>query len=617
MAAAVLEVADLSIDLVVGAASRPILSDVTLSVGQRGVLGIVGESGSGKSVLARALVGSIEPPLRRRRGAVTFRGRDVLSMTAEEVHHLRGRDIGYIGSDPGNSFDPTLPVGKQLVEKLRSVKPDLADADAVQEVMRLLDAVRIPSAPRRFREFPYQYSGGMLQRAMIVDALVTKPAIIIADNIVQSLDVTVAAQIVRLLRDLRDSIEADIVYIANSLPAARELADEVVVLSGGRLVERGTPDELARNPRDAYTRQLVDRIPRIWSVDPGVELNAAPGEPILRVRGVTKTYSLPDRTRFFGQQEVKAVRGVNFDVLRGENLGLIGEFGCGKSTLSRLLSWIETPDKGTIEFEGRDIASMDRAALQAMRHRFQLLLQDPYNSIPPHQTIGRAIEEPLRIHEKMGARERRERVRAVMNEVGLAVADYERMQVGLSAGQRQRVNVARALTLEPKLLILDETLSSLDQVEQARFIDLFERLQAAHGFTYFFISHDLAMVRRVCSRVAVMYLGKIVEIGDNRSIFFDPGHPYTRALLSAIPTLEGRPFTTAECLLEGEPPSPIDLPPGCSFTARCPLAQPGCASGEPDLRKLAAGDYSACFVAQAAGSLPRPARRAEPSWVNA
>ena len=243
-----------------------------------------------------------------------------------------------------------------------------------------------------------------------------------------------------------------------------------------------------------------------------------------------------------------------------------------------------------------------------MRRRFQLLLQDPYNSIPPNHTIGRAIDEPLRIHERWAPKERRERVRAVMAEVGLAVGDYERMLVGLSAGQRQRVNIARALVLEPELLILDETLSSLDQVEQGRLLDLFERLQAAHGFTYLFISHDLAMVRRVCSRMAVMYLGKIVELADNRTIFFTPGHPYTRALLSAVPTLEERPFTTAECLLEGEPPSPIDLPAGCSFTARCPLAMPECTEREPDLLRLPDGDYSACILAQEAGSLPRAKR---------
>lgn len=605
MSETILEVSALSVDLVRGEA-KPILSDVSFSLQRQGILGVVGESGSGKSVLARAMTGSIEPPLRRMAGFVQFRGRDLFAMSAAEIHALRGREIGYIGADPGNSFDPTLTVGRQIVEKLRSVRPGTSEADATRQAMHLLDAVRIPSAARRFHEFPFQYSGGMLQRAMIVDALVARPALLIADNIVQPLDVTVAAQIVRLLHELRDNIEAAIVYIANSLPTVRELADQVVVLSGGRIVERGTADGLIKDPRNAFTRQMVERIPRIWTTDARIIQAQPDAEVILRVKDVAKTYTLRDRTKFFGKQAVKAVRGVSFDVLRGENFGLIGESGCGKSTLSRLLSWIEPPDRGTIEFEGRDMTAMTSGQIKAMRHRFQLLLQDPYNSIPPHQTIGRAIEEPLRIHDGMSRRERRDRVRGVMAEVGLPTNYYERMLAGLSAGQRQRVNVARALTLEPKLLILDETLSSLDQVEQGRFIDLFERLQAVHGFTYVFISHDLAMVRRVCSRVAVMYLGKIVELADNETIFRNPGHPYTRALLSAMPTVEERPFSTAECLLEGEPPSPIDLPVGCSFAARCPLSLPECLKGEPELRTLRVTDASACIIAQANGQLPRP-----------
>lgn len=448
MANTILRVENLSVSLVRDGTQRPILSEVSLSLPHRGVLGIVGESGSGKSVLARALAGSIEAPLRRVSGAIAFRGRDILSMSSRDIQNLRGREIGYIGADPGNSFDPTLSVGSQLVEKLRCIDPGLTSESATNEVLRLLDSVRIPSARRRFHEFPFQYSGGMLQRAMIVDALVAKPAVIIADNIVQPLDVTVAAQIVRLLGELRDSIDSAIAYVANSLPVVREVADDIAVLSGGRIVEQGSADALIKKPSNAYTQKLVDSIPRIWSTESSTP--ASTGKTVLRVRNLSKTYKLADRKRFFGQQTVKAVRGVDLDVLRGENFGLIGESGCGKSTLSRVLSWVEKPDRGTIEFEGRDVARMTRSEIKAMRHDFQLLLQDPYNSIPPHHTIGRAIEEPLRIHHSLSTTQRREKVRAVMSEVGLPVADYERMTTGLSAGQRQRVNVARATHFGPK-----------------------------------------------------------------------------------------------------------------------------------------------------------------------
>jgi len=244
---------------------------------------------------------------------------------------------------------------------------------------------------------------------------------------------------------------------------------------------------------------------------------------------------------------------------------------------------------------------MDRRQLLQLRRRFQLLLQDPYNAMPPHMPVGRTIAEPLRIHSLGSRKEVREHVLSVMNEVGLPSSLYESFLMGLSAGQLQRVNLARALVLKPQLLILDETLSALDQVEQWRLLEIFERLQAEYGFTYIFISHDLAMVRRACSRIAVMYLGKIVEIADNETVFFDPGHPYTRALLSAVPTIEPRRYNTKECLLEGEPPSPINIAPGCTFRPRCPLAFERCRTEEPPLFIRAAGGRSACFLASPAG----------------
>jgi peptide/nickel transport system ATP-binding protein len=605
MPGAVLEVRNLSIDLIRGGESRPVLRDVNFAVGEREILGIIGESGSGKSVLARALTGSISAPLHHTSGSVSYRGADLLKLTPVDIQKVRGRKIGYIGPDPGNAFDPTLPIGGQLVEKLHAVRPGCSRREAFDRVVALLESVHIPAAAARFHEFPFQYSGGMLQRAMIADALVAEPDVVIADNITQPLDVTIAAQIVRLLRELRDSIKSAIVYVANSLPAASEIADEVAVLSGGRLVERGTGKCLARRPHDEYTRRLVASIPRIWEVRDVCRPSLSGEQPILSVKEVFKTYYVRDRSRPFYQQSIRAVRGVTFDVRAGENFGLIGESGCGKSTLSRLLTWIEAPDSGKILFDQVEIAKMSHRERLAMRKRFQLLLQDPYTSIPPNYSIGRTIEEPVRIHDRMSAKARRERVREAMREVGLSPADYQRLPVGLSAGQRQRVNLARALILEPRLLILDETLSSLDQSEQGRLLELFEKLQVKYGLTYLFISHDLSLVRRVCNRVAVMYLGKIVELGNNESLFFQPAHPYTRALLSAVPTLETKPFRTSECLLDGEPPSPINLTPGCGFAARCPIAAECCSKSEPVLQILPGGTATACFIAQARGALPR------------
>ena len=587
----------LSVDLVRDGKRTAVLQDVSLGLDERQCLGIVGESGSGKTVLAKALVGWVGEPLVVAAGAVRFRGQDLLAMPPEARRRLRGSAVGYIGADPGNSFDPTYPVGVQIVEKVRAVRPDIAGAEAKRRVLDLLDRVHIPSAKRRFDEFPHQYSGGMLQRAMIVDALASDPAFLVCDNITQPLDVTVAAQIMRLLHELRSDLAAGIVFISTSLPVVCDIADELVVLSRGAIVERSTPERLLRAPEHAYSRDLITRNPVIWGTPPAPAALAADPTVILAVEDVTKTYVVPDRTRFFGTQAVKAVRGVTFDVHRGENLGLVGESGCGKSTLSRLLSWVEQPDQGRITFKGQDIALMGSRDLLAMRKGFQLLLQDPFNCLPPNLPIGRTIALPLEIHGGLGRREIIDKVNDVMAEVGLAPAERERLPIGMSAGQRQRVNIARALVLEPELLILDETLSALDPMEQARLLDLFERLQARHGFTYLFISHDLAMVRRVCTRIAVMYLGKVVELADTRSVFFDPQHPYTRALLSAVPTLEEKPYRSEDCLLEGEPPSPIDLPSGCSFAARCPHAMPVCTS-EPGLTTRGGGRFAACWLGE-------------------
>ena len=598
----ILRIKDVSIDLVRRGESRPVLRHVSFDLNEQQVLGIIGESGSGKTVLARLAIGAANPPLQVRQGLVLYRGRDLLSLDRGEIQRLRGREFGYIGNNPGTVLDPTIPVGEQIVEKLSAVEPGISRTEAVARTVELFDAVRLPSPKARFHEFPFQYSGGMMQRALIVDALITNPAFLIADNVTQPLDVTIAAQIIRLMQDLREKFRTAIIFVSTSLGIVREIAEEVIVLSEGEIVERGAPDRLIGAPVHRYSKQLIERIPRIWtSSERHRPLAPAGSKPMLQVKDAYKTYHVPNPNTFFGYNAVEAVRGVSFEVMEGENFGIVGESGCGKSTLSRLLSWVEEPDRGIIFFEGSDIAAMDRRQLLQLRRRFQLLLQDPYNAMPPHMPVGRTIAEPLRIHGLGSRKEVREHVLSVMNEVGLPSSLYESFLMGLSAGQLQRVNLARALVLKPQLLILDETLSALDQVEQWRLLEIFERLQAEYGFTYIFISHDLAMVRRACSRIAVMYLGKIVEIADNETVFFDPGHPYTRALLSAVPTIEQRRYNTKECLLEGEPPSPINIAPGCTFRPRCPLAFERCRTEEPPLFIRAAGGRSACFLASPAG----------------
>ncbi|MCA0276927.1 MAG: ABC transporter ATP-binding protein [Proteobacteria bacterium] len=595
MPAPVMEVRNLSVVARTAAGERPILSGIDLSVAPRSVLGIIGESGSGKTVLSRALVNWIKSPLAITSGTVNYGGRDLLTLPDEQMAGLRGREIAYIGANPTSALDPTVPVGHQILEKLRAVAPNLTREEARKRVIDTLDAVRIPSPKQRFDEYPFQFSGGMMQRAMIVDALVSNPKLLIADNITQPLDVTVAAQILRLLRDLQQDFDTAIVFVSSSLGIVTEIASNLVVLDRGHIVERQSVENLIKRPEHGYTRELIAKVPKIWAT---TEQPPAPSsnDVVLDVRDVEKTYRVRERKSLFGERLVRAVRGVSFTVRRGENFGIIGESGCGKSTLSRLLSSLEAPDKGQILFEKDDIASLRGARLLGLRRRFQLLLQDPYNAIAAHSSIGRTISEPLLIHRLGSRQEIEKKVKDVMAEVGLSPALYDQLPVGLSAGQRQRVNIARALVLEPELLILDETLSSLDQVEQAKLLDLFETLQVKRGITYVYISHDLAMVRRVCARIAVMYLGRIVELADNETMFGRSAHPYTRALLSAVPTVEEKPYRTETYLLEGEPPDPIDIPAGCSFRTRCPFAFDRCATDDPMQTVREDGNASACHL---------------------
>lgn len=603
----ILQVSNLSVELNRAAGARKsILKDVSLSLSQNEVLGIIGESGSGKTVLSRALVNWINSPLAITGGSIVYREQNLLQLPPDRMQRLRGRKVAYIGSDPGSALDPTVPIGQQIIEKLRAVEPGISSAEAKARVLRVLDAVRIPSPAQRFHEFPFQFSGGMMQRVLIVDALVTSPDFLVADNITQPLDVTVAAQILRLLRDLQRDFNTAIIFVSSALGIVNDIADNVLVLADGRVVESQPTRELVVAPQHTYTRNLIQRMPRIW--DRGsVQVRAsgskdATREVVLSVRNVSRSYPVKDRSRLFAHRLVQAVRGVSFDVYKGDNLGIVGESGCGKSTLSRLLSRLEAPDSGQILFKGQDIAHMGRRRLLGLRSRFQLLLQDPFNAIPPHLPIGRTIAEPLHIHGGHSRKEIGSRVAATMNEVGLTADLSDKLPIGLSAGQRQRVNIARAMVLEPELLILDETLSALDQVEQGKLLDLFERLQVSHNITYIYISHDLSMVRRVCNRVAVMYLGRIAELADNEATFSDPGHPYTRALLSAVPAIEHRPYDTATYLLEGEPPDPIDIPGGCTFRTRCPFAFARCATHDPALLRRNDSDFAACHLVDPATS---------------
>ncbi|MGO4448014.1 ABC transporter ATP-binding protein [Phyllobacterium sp. TAF24] len=594
-ASPVLSVRDLSIDLRTGSGKRRVLSDISFDLAPREIVGLIGASGSGKTILSKALVNWIEPPLEIAAGRVEYKSNNILTVASGPMRKLR-REIAYVGGDPMGALDPTLPVGYQIVEKLQAVAPEIGTAEARKRVVDLLDAVRIPSAKNRFHEYPSQFSGGMMQRALIVDALVSNPAFLVADNITQPLDVTVAAQVLRLLRELTERFDTAVFFVSSSLPVVSDVASRILVLEEGRIVEQQETTALVQHPKHPYTSELMAQIPKLWA-EGAANVPASTGkEVVISVRDVSRSYSVRKRGTFASHNTVRAVRNVTFDVFAGENFGVVGESGCGKSSMMRLLSRLELPDSGQVLCNGDDISRLSGKDLLKFRRNFQLVLQDPFSSLPPRTAIGAILEEPLRTHGVRDRKELRQRALTVMDEVGLPSSLYEELPIGLSAGQRQRINVARAMVLQPKVLIMDETLSSLDQTEQFKLLKLFEKLQAQYGLTYVFISHDLAMVRRVCNRVAVMYLGEIVEIAHNQRLFFDPGHPYTRTLMSAVPTLEERRYRPEDYLLEGEPPSPIDLPVGCSFAGRCPNVMERCLTQSPVLTDRGSKDMAACFL---------------------
>jgi peptide/nickel transport system ATP-binding protein len=590
-------------DLKVGpldASAPSILDGVTLQLHASEIFGIYGESGAGKTILSRALANWLPETLAYRGGAVAFAGLDILQRTRKSAFRV-GRDIAYIGSKPQSSLDPTTPVGSQIAEKLRSVRPDWTARDCRERVIQLLGEVRIPSPKERYWDYPAKFSGGMMQRAMIVDAVCAEPAVLIADNITQPLDVTIAAQIVTLLHDLCLRLKMATIYLSSSLPTLGQFGSRTAVLHGGRLIEEQPFADLIGRPQTDYTRKAIASVPRIWATSEGpLARRASEGEtPLMRVERAVRTYKARKRGTFNTFSHIQAVRGVTLDIMPRENFGIVGESGCGKSTLTRLLAWLERPDSGSVALGGVSFASLSERQLILKRNEFQLLLQDPYNALPPRTTVGRMIEESLRIRGRLPAKELRAKVTAAMAEVGLPAALYDELPVALSTGERQRISIARALILNPKLLILDETLSALDQREQSKLIELFSWLQQKNDLTYVFISHDLAMVRRVCTRIAVMYLGEMVEIADNRDLFFDPQHPYTKALLSAAPTLEEKPLEARDLLLEGEPPSPIDIPPGCSFASRCPHAFARCRIETPVLKARGPSRLAACHLLDA------------------
>ncbi|MBB6181256.1 ABC transporter ATP-binding protein [Pseudorhizobium flavum] len=526
----------------------PVIRDINLHVDAGETVAIVGESGSGKSVTALSTMRLLPAGRSRIEGRILLEGTDVLKMSDKQMRSVRGGSIGMIFQEPMTSLNPVFTIGNQIAEAL-VLHRGLSWGQAEAEALRLMERVRIPAAKTRLHEYPHKFSGGMRQRVMIAMALACRPKLLIADEPTTALDVTIQAEILHLLRELQREENMGILFITHDMGVVAEIADRTVVMFRGDMVETGSTLEIFANPRAVYTKSLLASIPRLGTmgaataprrfpeVDPatgeatdGIQMNPVPQtvEPILRVDNLAVRFDLPNG-------RVHAVEDVSFDLRPGETLALVGESGCGKSTTGRAIIRLLIPTAGSTVIDGQDVTKADHRKLREMRRSSQMIFQDPFASLNPRITVGSAIAEPILAHRLMGRKEAKLRVSQLLEQVGLSAAMADRHPHEFSGGQRQRISIARALALEPKFIVADEAVSALDVSVKAQVSNLLLDLQQQHGLAYLFISHDMAVVERMCHRVAVMFLGEIVEIGPRAAIFENPQHPYTRRLISAVP----------------------------------------------------------------------------------
>ena len=528
---------------------------VSFSVEAARTVALVGESGSGKSVTALSIM-RLLPATAQVCGRIVLGGTSMLDLRGEALRRARGQLAGMIFQEPMTSLNPVLKTGFQVAEALR-YHQGLSQEAALAQAVRLFDRVRIPDAARRAGEYPHTLSGGMRQRVMIAMALACKPKLLIADEPTTALDVTIQAQILALLGELQRESGTAILFITHDMGVVAEIADRVVVMRHGELVEAATTETVFEAPAHPYTKALLAAVPRLGDMKgvaeplrftprttpaatPAAAAPAGEGAPLLEVEGLVTRFPVRGGLMRRVTGHVHAVEGVTFTLGRRETLALVGESGCGKSTTGKSLLRLVDPQEGSVRLDGRDVLGSGGEALRALRRRMQMIFQDPFGSLDPRQTVGSAIAEPIRVHGIANRGEAQDRVATLLKRVGLDPARATRFPHEFSGGQRQRIAIARALALDPQLVIADEAVSALDVSIKAQVIDLMIDLQEDFGLSYLFISHDMAVVERVSHRIAVMYLGRIVEIGPRAAVIENPQHPYTRRLLAAVPVADPR-----------------------------------------------------------------------------
>ena len=680
-----LSVKNLRVEFLTNGQWFPVMEDATFTVERGKTLGLVGESGSGKTVSALAVMGLLPPRGCRASGAALFEGRDLMRLSPADFRRIRGNDIAMIFQEPMTSLNPAYTVGNQIAEQVRT-HLHLTKAESRKVAVEMLERVEIPNAATRARDYPHAFSGGMRQRVMIAMALSCSPKLLIADEPTTALDVTTQAQIVELLHTLQTEEDMAMIFVTHDLGVIADVADDVVVMYAGQIVEHTGATALFTQPRHPYTEALLNSIPQLTpageplhfipgivprpdQVPAGCRFNPRCGyataacvttpvelrppgivaldngtgpagdtlgsgqatplsrclrqdeltlagaravaepvttngalttredEPLLVVKGLSKQFPLRSGLLQRVSGSVDAVDGVDFSVHPGTTLGLVGESGSGKSTLARLVTRLIEPTAGTVALDGTDITALRGPKLRRERQKMQMVFQDPYSSLDPRQNILDIVGEPLRIHTSLNREERQQKVVELLRQVGIGQHVLGRQPHEFSGGQRQRLAIARALALEPRLLVCDEPVSALDVSTQSQVINLLADLQDRLGLAYLFIAHDLSVVRHLSDRIAVMYLGKIVEEGDAHEVYTLPTHPYTAALLSAIPVPDPHhQRSRPRIVLTGEVEMGQSATSGCRFRQRCPFAMDICATVDPEPFVTPSGTTVRCHL---------------------
>ncbi|MBN8182955.1 ABC transporter ATP-binding protein [Roseibium aggregatum] len=561
----VLSVRDLRTDVATPSGRKTVVKGLSFDLKRGETLCIAGESGSGKSITALSIMGLLPEPMARVSGGeVLFQGKDLIKLPEDAMRRIRGGDIAMIFQEPMTSLNPVLTVGRQLREAILAHQ-DVSGSEANKRALAMLESVRLSEPARRLKQYPHELSGGMRQRVMIAMALACNPKVLIADEPTTALDVTIQAQILQLIRDLQRDFGTAVIMITHDMGVVAEMADRVIVMNHGNIVESGTASDVFERPADSYTRHLLEAVPKLGAmtgVDSAPRKKDQPEAPVLEVEDLVVRFDLHGGLLNRVTSRVHAVEGVSFTLAPGETLGLVGESGCGKSTIGKALMNL-VPWEGSIRVAGQHVGIGSAQEQQRRRRDMQMIFQDPYASLDPRMTVGDIVGEPLVIHGLARGKNLKDKVASLFDRVGLPADAITRHPHEFSGGQRQRICIARALALSPKVIVADESVSALDVSVQARVLDLLQELQEDLGLSYLFISHDMAVVEQVSHRIAVMYLGQIVEMGTRRQVFENPQHDYTKRLLKAVPIPDPRRRRTVFDVPTGEIPSPV-LPLGQS-----------------------------------------------------